>query len=87
MIPLPPPGKKIMVRPLTQNLVTWVILTCFLQKCYLFSNSKLVLRHNGKHRRPCNFGIFRDKKYKFGKLGHFDANFSKSYIVPNSKLL
>ena len=30
----------------SQNLVTWVILTCFRQKCYLFSNSKLVYRHN-----------------------------------------
>ena len=44
-------------------------------------------RHNGKHKRPCNFAIFQDKKYKFGKLGYFNANFSKNYIIPNSKLL
>ena len=31
--------------------------------------------------------IFQDRKYKFGKLGYFDANFSKSYIFPNLKLL
>ena len=36
---------------------------------------------------PCNFAIFQDKKYKFGKLGYFDANFPKNYIIPNSKLL
>ena len=41
----------------------------------------------GKHERPCNFAIFQDKKYKFGKLRYFDANFSKNYIIPNSKLL
>ena len=26
------------------------------------------------------FGIFQDKMYKFGKLGYFDANFSKRYL-------
>ena len=28
------------------------------------------------------FAIFQDKKYKFGELGYFDANFQKLY---NSK--
>ena len=31
--------------------------------------------------------FFKIKSTKFSKLGYFDANFSKSYIFPNSKLL
>ena len=41
------------------------------------------MTYNEKHGRACNFAIFQDRNCKFGKLGYFDANFSKQ----NSKLL
>ena len=46
----------------------------------------VIMTHNVKHERPCNFAIFQDKKYKFGKVGYFDANFSKKLYICKFKV-
>ena len=71
--------------------MTWVILTCFLQKCYLFSNSRLVCRHNdvimGNMEGLVTLVFFKIESKNLISWEYFDAHFSKSYIFPNSKLL
>ena len=51
-----------------------VILTCFLQNAIYFQIQGLYDAIMG---RPCNFGIFQDRKYKFGKLGILIQIFQK----------